>query len=240
MTAAVCPADHVIVLFGATGDLAKRMLFPGLYRLAASGLLPTHYRIIGSAPAAVALSDDAFRHHVREAVTEFGTMPAEGSKWEAFEQSLSFAAADPDDPGPLLAAMTAAQRVMGGDVRRLYHLAVPPPAFTSVISMLGSTGLSEQASVIVEKPFGHDLASAQALDAAVHAVFDESAVFRIDHSLGKESVDNLLALRFGNGLFEPIWNREHIAYCRSTCLRRSRSRGGPRSTRVRARIRTWS
>ena len=212
MTKSLRPADHVIVVFGATGDLAKRMLLPGLYRLAASGLLPAHYRIIGSAPAAVALSDDGFRRHVREAVSEFGAVPAEGATWEAFEQSLSFAAADPGDPGPLLAALAAAEQAIGGDVRRLYHLAVPPPAFTSVIAMLGASGLAERASVIVEKPFGSDLASAQALDAAIHATFDESAVFRIDHFLGKESVDNLLALRFGNGLFEPIWNRDHLAY----------------------------
>ena len=152
MTAAVRPADHVIVLFGATGDLAKRMLLPGLYRLAASGLLPAHYRIIGSAPAAVALSDDDFRRHVRASVSEFGTVPAEGAPWETFEQSLSFAAADPERPGPLLAAVTAAEQAIGGDVRRLYHLAVPPPAFTSVVAMLGATGLSERASVIVEKP----------------------------------------------------------------------------------------
>lgn len=212
MTTALRPADHVIVLFGATGDLAKRMLLPGLYRLAANGLLPARYRIIGSAPAAVALSDDAFRRHVRESVTEFGALPAEGTTWDAFEQALFFAAADPDDPEPLLVAISAAEKAIGGDVRRLHHLAVPPAAFTSVITMLGATGLAERASVIVEKPFGSDLPSARALNATIHAVLDEAMVFRIDHYLGKESVDNLLAFRFANGLFEPIWSREHIAY----------------------------
>lgn len=206
------PEDHVLVLFGATGNLAKRMLLPGLYRLAASGLLPTRYRIIGSAPAAAALSDDGFRHHVRDAVTEFGNIPLEDAAWANFEQRLFFAAADPGDPAALLAAIEAAEQVIGTGAKRLYHLAVPPPAFPSVVAMLGATGLAERASVIVEKPFGSDLASAKALDAAIHAVFDESAVFRIDHFLGKESIDNVLALRFGNGLFEPVWNRDHIAY----------------------------
>jgi len=206
------PADHVLVLFGATGDLAKRMLLPGLYRLAVSGLLPGRYRIIGSAPAAVALSDDGFRRHVRDAVSQFGNVPAEGAAWKSFEQALTFAAADPDDPAALVAAVGSAEQAIGGDVKRLYHLAVPPPAFASVVAMLGAAGLADRASVIVEKPFGSDLASAKALNAAIHAVFDESQVFRIDHFLGKESVDNMLALRFGNGLFEPIWNRDHIAY----------------------------
>lgn len=206
------PDDHVIVLFGATGDLAKRMLLPGLYRLAANDLLPARYRIIGSAPAAVALSDEGFRRHVRDAVTEFGTLPPTGAAWDDFEQKLSFAAADSDDPAPLVAAIAAAEKQIGGTVKRLFHLAVPPPAFPSMIAMLGAANLAERTSIIVEKPFGSDLASAKQLNAAIHAVFDESQIFRIDHFLGKESIDNLLALRFGNGLFEPIWNREHIAY----------------------------
>jgi glucose-6-phosphate 1-dehydrogenase len=212
MTSLNRPDDHVIVLFGATGDLAKRMLLPGLYRLAGSGLLPARYRIIGSAPAAVALSDEGFRRHVRDAVTEFGTLPPTGALWDDFERRLSFAAADADDPAPLVAAIAAAEKEIGGNVKRLFHLAVPPPAFPSMIAMLGAANLTERTSVIVEKPFGSDLASAKRLNAAIHAVFDESQIFRIDHFLGKESIDNLLALRFGNGLFEPIWNREYIAY----------------------------
>ena len=112
----------------------------------------------------------------------------------------------------MLAAVHDAEAAIGGQPRRLFHLAVPPSASASVVAMLGATGLAAGARVIAEKPFGTDLASAQALNAAFHAVFDESQIFRIDHFLGKESVDNLLALRFANGLFEPIWNRDHIAY----------------------------
>jgi glucose-6-phosphate 1-dehydrogenase len=206
------PDDHVIVIFGATGDLARRKLLPGLFHLARAGLMPAQYRIIGSAPARFALSDEAFRKHAADAVTDFGLVKPAGPAWKEFASALSFAAAEPGAAGPLVAAVTSACAAIGGDPRRLFHLAVPPAAFTSVIGMLGDTGLSRGARVIVEKPFGTDLDSARALNQAVHAVFDESQVFRIDHFLGKESVDNILALRFANGLMEPIWNRNHISH----------------------------
>lgn len=206
------PEDHVIVLFGATGDLARRKLLPGLFHLAKAGLLPARYRIVGSAPSQAALSDDDFRKRAREAVAEFGRSKPEGPEWQEFEEALTFGAADPDDPEPLLSAVRKAEQAVGGRPRRLFHLAVPPTAFASVIEMLGATGLAENARVIVEKPFGTDLPSAQALNATIHSVFDESRTFRIDHFLGKESVDNILALRFANGLFEPIWNRDHISH----------------------------
>ena len=206
------PKDHVIVVFGATGDLAKRELLPGLFHLAVAGLLPPNYRIVGTAPSRGAPSEADFKEHARQAIAEFGTAKPEGEAWKTFEDTLAFATADPVDPSPLVSAVQDAERQIGGQPQRLYHLAVPPVAFGSVVEMLGSTGLAQGARVIIEKPFGTDLASARALNDKVHGVFDESRVFRIDHFLGKESVENILALRFANGLFEPVWNREHIEY----------------------------
>jgi len=206
------PDDHVIVLFGATGDLARRKLLPGLFHLSKSGLLPKGYRIIGSAPAQFALSDEQFRAHAKAAVAQFGLAKPTGAAWQAFESKLAFGSADPDDTKPLVTAVQEAEQALGGSPRKLFHLAVPPSAFSSVISLLGQSKLAENSRVIIEKPFGTDLESCRALGKVVHSVFDESQVFRIDHFLGKESVDNILALRFANGLFEPIWNRDHISY----------------------------
>jgi glucose-6-phosphate 1-dehydrogenase len=206
------PDDHVIVLFGATGDLAKRKLLPGLFHLAKSGLLPANYRVIGSAPAQFAVSDEQFRGHARSAVAQFGLAKPTGAAWQEFEGRLSFGAADPDDPKPLVEAVREAEEAIGGAPRRLFHLAVPPEAFASVVRMLGQTRLADHARVIIEKPFGTDLPSSRELAQVVHSVFTENQVFRIDHFLGKESVDNILAVRFANGLFEPIWNRDHLSH----------------------------
>jgi glucose-6-phosphate 1-dehydrogenase len=196
------PDDHIVVLFGATGDLARRELLPGLFRLARAGLLPERYRIIATSRRK--LSDQWARDFARAAVKESGQSPSSTS-WQTFARNMSFASHE-----ALVDAVADAQAELGNHARRLFYLSVPPVAFAGIVSMLGTSGLSENASVILEKPFGTDLDTARALNETVHSAFEESRVFRIDHFLGKETVQNILALRFANGIFEPIWNRDHI------------------------------
>jgi glucose-6-phosphate 1-dehydrogenase len=196
------PDDHVVVLFGATGDLARRKLLPGLFRLAQAGLMPARYRVVGTSRKP--LTDDGFRRFAREAIDEFGPAAVPAADWDAFAARLRYAAGD-DLPGAVRTA-----RLELGTSRTLFYLSVPPPAFAGIVRMLGDEGLAGDARVILEKPFGTDLETARLLNETVHAVFPEPQVFRIDHFLGKETVQNILALRFANGVFEPIWNRQHI------------------------------
>jgi glucose-6-phosphate 1-dehydrogenase len=203
------PDDHVIVLFGATGDLSRRKLLPGLFHLAEAGLLPDGYRVVGV--SIEELGDDEFREFAKRAVDEFGRLPTDDGRWDAFVERVTYVggAFGAGSTDGLSSAVEKAEAELGG-ARRLFFLAVPPVAFGPIAEGLGSSGLNDGARVIMEKPFGTDLASAQKLNATVHSVLDEEQVFRIDHFLGKETVQNILALRFANGMFEPIWNRDHI------------------------------
>jgi glucose-6-phosphate 1-dehydrogenase len=204
------PANRVVVLFGATGDLAARRLLPGLYRLYHEGLMPADFRIIGSGRHAP-VSDDAFRARVREAIAKFADVPLD-SLWDEFEETLSFVASDASDGTALAAAVNEAEREIGAEGARLIYLAVPPEAMAGMVTMLGDTGLANNCALVVEKPFGHDVSSAKELNGVLHRVLAEESIYRIDHFLGKEAAQNILALRFANGLLEPIWNRDHISY----------------------------
>ncbi len=196
------PPDQDIVVVGATGDLAQRKLLPALYNLSRNQLLPRECDIIGTAP--LDWNDQRFRDHARDAVRSFSRTGIDDAAFAGFASRLRFVPLG--DGGDLTAVRAALQRP-----RRIVYLAVPPSAFGTLIEHIGSCGLADGTSIVIEKPFGHDLRSAVELNRALHAVIPEPQVFRIDHYLGKETVQNLLVFRFGNSIFERVWNRDAIA-----------------------------
>src|SRR6478672_281546 len=207
-----------LVVFGASGDLTKRKLFPALYSLAYRRLLPERFAVVG-----VARTEETSRQFVsamRKAVKEFSRDPFRTDAFEALAAGVRYVATDfSDDSGEdrVGDALEEVDRTRGTSGNRLYYLAVPPRAFPVVIREVGERrGREGWARVIVEKPFGHDLASALELTASIRRWFAEDEVFRIDHYLGKETVQNLMALRFANGIFEPLWNRQLIDHVQIT------------------------
>lgn len=186
----------MIVLFGATGDLARRKLWPGMLHLFEAGLMPDEVRIIGAGREAP--DHDLVRDWPKE-----------------LHELVTMTSASADHHEDLVKDVKAAHAQLGDGSRTMFYMSVPPSAMTDMVDMLGRSGLADdRARIVMEKPFGHDVASAKALNAKLHEHFEEDQIFRIDHFLGKEAAQDVLALRFANGLFEPLWNRRHVAQVR--------------------------
>jgi glucose-6-phosphate 1-dehydrogenase len=207
--ARLIPQPTVIMLFGATGDLAHRLVLPALYRLAQAGLLPEDWRLVGNGRGDV--SHENFQDRVRESLEEFGPKPEEGP-WDDFCSRLRFAGGgfEASDPGSLLEVLQEAENELGGSPQRIHYLAVPPSAFAKLAEGIGEHNLAERSRIVFEKPFGTSMESFTALNEAAHKVFDEQQIFRIDHFLGKEAAQSIHTARFGNGLFARSWNSKHI------------------------------
>lgn len=215
------PQPQIMVVFGASGDLTRRKILPALYQLSRDGALPDPFAIMGYARSD--WDDGAFRTHARAAVEEFSRMPVDDASWNAFEPMLHYQPGTFDQPDCFttlwerLDAIDAAHGTAGTEGgRRLFYAATPPEAFPAIVQRVGERPPRGDTRLVIEKPFGRDLESASALNAQLHAVFDESQIFRIDHYLGKETVQNILVFRFGNSLFERVWNRDAIDHVQIT------------------------
>jgi glucose-6-phosphate 1-dehydrogenase len=214
----------VLVVFGASGDLTSRKLMPAIERLALRRLLPGGFSVVGV--ARTEMTDQEFLDHMRKIVDEGRADEDARHVWDAFaDGGFRYVAGDygaPETFERLAEVLDELDRTRGTSGNRLYYLATPPTTFESIITAIGAAGLNKPVDddafvrIVIEKPYGHDQRSAAALDAVVHSVFDESQVYRIDHYLGKETVQNVLALRFANAIFEPVWNRRYVDHVQIT------------------------
>jgi glucose-6-phosphate 1-dehydrogenase len=209
---AIKPADpQAIVIFGASGDLTRRKLLPAFYHLFVEGLLPQGFAIIGYARSQ--LADEEFHERARTSIEEFSRCDVAGEEWAEFKARLSYLSGEFDSEMAmehLREHLEWIDRNHGTNGGRFYYCATPPDAYPLIVKRVAESNMHRDAKIVIEKPFGHDLRSATELNDALHEVFDESQIFRIDHYLGKETVQNILAFRFANGMFEPIWNRRYV------------------------------
>jgi len=214
------PEAGILVIFGASGDLTRRKLMPALFHLEQAGLLPERFAIVGVARREIG---NKFAEDMRGGIVEYGDVDASASKLDDFISRISYFSLRFDHSGDYIGLKAELERIaqekgIGG--RRLFYLATAPEHFAPIIENLGAQGMAQpeqgKVAVVIEKPFGHDLESARELNRQVNAVFQEDQVFRIDHYLGKETVQNILVFRFANGIFEPIWNRNYIDHVQIT------------------------
>jgi glucose-6-phosphate 1-dehydrogenase len=212
------PEPFVFTIFGASGDLTQRKLLPALYSLARNGYLPDRYGIVGVARRP--MTDDEFRERMRVAVQEHGREGFDADVWERLAHGMRYVGsdfADEREHSDLARTLTELDQELRIPGNRVYYLAVPPSAIEPITSQLGKRrGAGGWTRLIVEKPFGHDLVSARRLNDCIREYFTEDEIYRIDHYLGKETVQNMLVLRFANGIFEPIWNRQFVDHVQIT------------------------
>ncbi len=214
------PEPIVVIIFGASGDLTKRKLLPALFHLEQSNLLPEEFSVVGVARRPL---QGEFEKDMREGILQFGGVQEGEKKLDEFMQKVSYFAMNFDDPGgydKLKTVLEGIDQKQGTKGNRLFYLATAPEYFAEIIEQLGGHGMAKpqhgNVHVIIEKPFGHDLASARQLNDEVNRVFAEDQIFRIDHYLGKETVQNILIFRFANGIFEPVWNRNYVDHVQIT------------------------
>jgi glucose-6-phosphate 1-dehydrogenase len=231
------PDPCIVVLFGATGDLAQRKLFPALFELGRSGLLPEHFALVAFSRSAQ--DDDTFRAQVKEGLQRFArTQPLDEGTWQRFASRMECISGDYDDPAAFQRLRerldTAGQRY-GTQGNQLYYLATPASTFPTLLKRLAGAGLLPRETqpqqrpwrrLVIEKPFGRDLETARELNRNLSSVLDERQIFRIDHYLGKETVQNILVFRFANTIFEPLWNRNYVDHVEITATETLGMEGG--------------